>query len=168
MGEGITKRNGGGVQTRRAAKSVFTKAKRERFLDALALTCNVRRAAEHAGVEKTAPYRLRRNDAVFAERWNEALAMGRDRLEALLIEHGGAGERLDDPDPERAADEGGLPPFDFDRAVRVLQLFQAGEGRLASTRGHRRGATREVTTAALMKALAAAKRRVDRALATDE
>lgn len=166
LGDRIVTRRGGGVQQRADSPNRFTKARRERFLDALALTCNVTRAAAYAGVVTTVPYRLRRNDAVFAERWNEALATGRDRLEALLIEHGCGGGRLDDADPERVAGDPALPPFDFDRAVKVLELFRTGDAR-GPRPGRRRGADRDTTTAALMKALAAAKRRVDRATSSD-
>ncbi|VXC57508.1 hypothetical protein [Sphingomonas sp. AX6] len=151
-----------------AKASSFGVTKRTRFLDALALTCNVTRAAAHAGVSASTVWRARHRDPVFQEEWREALAIGYDRLEALVLEHGGAGERIV-PDPTRVGEDGAdaasvAEPFDFDRAMKVL-IYRRGErnGEPNRRTGRPRGqATREETNAALLKALNAAKRRVEK------
>ena len=153
-------------QQRRLARKGFSVRKRQRFLDALALTCNVDAAATYAEVHRTTPYYTRLRDPQFAEQWREALAMGYDRLETLVLEHGGAGIALEPADAGRVdqSDPHAPPPFDFDRAVMVLRLHQAERHKLAGRRtgGVRRPATREETNAALIKALTAAKKRLEK------
>lgn len=154
----------GKPKRRKAKDGSFGKAKRQRFLDALALTCNITRSAEHAGVSRGTICATRRRDPVFDAQFHAALAMGYDRIEALVLEHGGAGEPIE-PDPERAEAEGlAVEPFDFERAMKVL-IYRRGErnGEPNRRTGRpRRAATREETNAALLKALAAAKRRMAR------
>ncbi|KQU53085.1 hypothetical protein ASG67_09590 [Sphingomonas sp. Leaf339] len=59
--------------------------RRQRFLEVLAATANVARAARETGVEARACYRLRQRDAGFAAAWEAALDEGYARLEALLL-----------------------------------------------------------------------------------
>jgi len=152
----------GKPKRRKAKTNSFGKAKREKFLDALALTCNIGKAADHAQVHRGTVCRARQRDPVFDAQFRAALAMGYDRIEALVLEHGGAGEAIE-PDPERAEAAGvETEPFDFERAMRLLIYHRGdrnGEPNRRSGRP-RRAATREETNAALIKALAAAKRRV--------
>ncbi|ATY33332.1 hypothetical protein [Sphingomonas psychrotolerans] len=150
-------------QKRRARAKAFTGPKRQRFLDALALTCNVEASAAHAGVHRVTPYTCRRRDPHFARQWQEALTAGYDRLEALVLEHGGAGVALEPADPYRAGEEGAAPPpFDFDKALRILALYRSQRHGQAGRRpgAARRRATREETNAVLIKAIAAAKKRL--------
>lgn len=154
---------GGKRQLRQVRKSGgFTRTARRRFLEGLAATCNIQKAAGFAGVSPGCVYRHRARDAAFAEQWAAALAIGYDRLEALVLEHGGAGAEIE-IDPERAEAAGIAPePFDFERAMKVL-VYRRGarEGQPNRRTGRPvRNAGREETTAALLKALAAAKRRV--------
>ncbi len=65
----------------------FGKAKRTRFLDRLAATCNVSVAARFAGVAVSSCYRLRAREEGFAAAWDAALAVGYDRLEAALLDY---------------------------------------------------------------------------------
>lgn len=151
-------------QRRRLRADAFSVKKRQKFLDALALTCNVEEAAAYAGVHRTTPYVCRLRDPQFAAQWREALETGYDRLETLVLEHGGAGMPLEPADPHRVddADPHAPPPFDFDRALTVLRFRQA-ERKQPGARGRgsvRRPATREETNAALIKAIAAAKKRL--------
>lgn len=159
----------GKQQRRRKPKSsAFSPAKRQKFLDALALTCNARMAAAHAGVDATTPYYHRSRDPQFVEQWRAAIATGYDRLEALVLVHGGAGESLEPADPERAEAEGAeVPPFDFERALKILQQFRRKrDGEPVNPGGRpRRNATREETNAVLMKALAAAHKRLSKSQA---
>ncbi len=154
-------RQDGKPQRRRKPKAnAFSPEKRQLFLDALAYTCNVRLAAEHAGIDVTTAYYHRARDPAFVQQWRDALAAGYDTLEALVLEHGGAGQPLEPPDPTRAA--AGAPPFDFDRALTVLRQYRSardGDSRLR--RGIRPiAATRDETNAALRRALAAARKRL--------
>ena len=174
MGENVINTKGKPKQSKAKANS-FGARKQTRFLDALALTCNVTRAAAHAGVSASTVWRARHRDPVFQAAWREALAIGYDRLEALVLEHGGAGERIT-PDPTRVGaddrdddqNDGAAPPidepFDFDRAMKVL-IYRRGERNGEPNRRTGRPpsqATREETNAALLKALNAAKRRVEK------
>lgn len=140
----------------------FTAAKRQRFLDALALTCNVRAAAVHAGVDSTTVYRHRQNDAVFAGQWEDALQVARDRLEALMLQHGGAALPLEPADGERAAAAGVAAPFDLDAALKVLGYYLKKRDVGPNRDKPRKGASRDETNAVLAKALAAARRRTER------
>ncbi|WP_432768338.1 MAG: hypothetical protein HEQ22_13055 [Sphingopyxis sp.] len=56
------------------------------FIDALAATCNVRRAAATAGFSYSGAYKMRRHEAGFAEAWQGALETGYARLEMALVE----------------------------------------------------------------------------------
>lgn len=147
---------------RKASDKSFGKTKRQKFLDALALTCNIGSAAAKAQVHRSTVCRARHRDPVFAEQFRAALAIGYDRIEALVLEYGGAGAAIE-ADPDRAEAEGMKPEaFDFERAMKVL-LYRRGErnGEPNRRTGRpRRAATREETNAALLKALAAAKRRM--------
>lgn len=170
MNDMVSGRQDGAPQRRRPRADSFTPTKRQLFLDALALTCNVKRSAVMAGIDHTTAYYNRVRDPVFAEQWRQALAAGYDRLEALVLEHGGAGEALRPADPDRAVgaaaagSAGEPPPFDFDRALKVLQHYRsqrAGETWRRSDYDRPR-ATREETNAAIMTALDAAERRAKR------
>lgn len=139
----------------------FSPRKRQRFLDALAYSCNVQLSAEHAGVVSATVYAHRSRDPLFAAQWRDALAVGYDRLEALVLEHGGAGQALAPADPDRA-DAAALPPFDFDRALKVLAQYRAVRDGQSRQHNRFRGitATRDETNEALLKALAAARKRL--------
>lgn len=63
-----------------------TLRQRQVFLDALADSCNVRRAAAEAGFAPSTAYKLRQRDAAFAEAWQAALESGYARLEMALVE----------------------------------------------------------------------------------
>lgn len=122
----------GGPQLRRRnpGRTRFDKERRRRFLDALTLCCNISMSAEHAGVHVGTVYAARTRDPIFGEQWREALGMGLERLEAMVVEHGGAGLPLEPANPERAlADLPAPPPFDFAKAIQALQIhakFWAG------------------------------------------
>jgi hypothetical protein len=151
---------GGRAQQRRSTNNRFTIKKQQRFLDALAHSCNVALSAEYADVSTFTVYQHRLRDPAFRALWQEAIAAGYDRLEGLLLEHGGAAQPLGPPDGERAADADPRP-FDFDRALTLLRQYQARrEGK--PTGGARRNATREETNAALLKAIEGVRRRIER------
>ncbi len=160
----ICKRTGQRQRSKRSES--FSARKRQRFLDALALACNVNAASDYAGIGRTTPYRWRARDPHFARQWQDALATGYDRLETLVLEHGGAGVPLEPANPERVKtdDAHAPPPFDFERALRVLALYRKQRHDLPGRRSGAlpKRATREETNAALLKALTAAKKRLER------
>jgi hypothetical protein len=73
------------LQKTRVRKAAWTKARRKAFLEALAASCNVSWAARSVGLDHATPYWLRARDPAFADKWREALAIGYERLEALLL-----------------------------------------------------------------------------------
>ena len=66
---------------RLASRTTRTSKKKGGFLDALAETCNVARAAELAGVARSTVYDWRVADSDFADEWEHALDLGADALE---------------------------------------------------------------------------------------
>lgn len=80
-----TKRTGGGAQLR-VAKGAWTPARRKAFLAELADTMNVRRSAQRVGLTPQGAYKARKRDAAFALGWAEALSIGYERVEMLLLE----------------------------------------------------------------------------------
>lgn len=81
MSAGSTKR-----RARPEIRRTWTEMKRRKFLETLALTCNVTAAARSLGMAPNSPYALRARDAAFAEAWDQALTEGYDRLEASVYE----------------------------------------------------------------------------------
>jgi hypothetical protein len=73
-------------QRRKRAKRDWSKAKAERFLAVLADTCNVSEACRRSGVPMTVAYRRRKMDAAFRAAWLEKIAIGYQRLEAVLLD----------------------------------------------------------------------------------
>jgi len=116
------KRNNRGVLQKRTGRpGGFGKAARARFLDALALTCNVRASARHAGVDARTAERLRTRDGQFARLWADAIDLGQVRLkEELLARALGQVDDEDNPGAERAQAPARL--FDPDLALKILQL----------------------------------------------
>ena len=77
-----------GARVRRVRRShrSWTAAKRTAFLEALAESCNVKLAAQMAGVSTSRAYSLRDQDASFRAGWERALATGFAQLEMMLLE----------------------------------------------------------------------------------
>jgi hypothetical protein len=71
---------------------------RKDFFDALAETSNVTASAARANVPVQTVYKLRRENAEFANKWRAALLEGYDLLEMELLGH------LRDPNPARKVD----------------------------------------------------------------
>lgn len=139
--------DGRGPSKRRAG--TLTKARRERFLSTLAMTCNVDRSCKVAGLCVSGAYKIRARDPGFARDWVEALAQGYLHLEGELLRRalGGPddepeGDGEDDPTrgpdagPGGAAKEGDVRPFDPDLALRLLnnRLRSDAQGRRVPTR----------------------------------
>ena len=73
-------------QLKKRAKRDWSKAKARKFLDVLGETCNVSEACRQSGVPMTVVYRRRKMDAAFRADWAQRLAMGYQRLEAVLLD----------------------------------------------------------------------------------
>lgn len=82
------------------------------FLEALAQTSNVTKAAEVAKVPASRAYALRREDQEFARLWHQALVEGYEHLEMELLARLRAGEAKDGP------------KFDNGSALRLLALHR--------------------------------------------
>ncbi|PKP90456.1 MAG: hypothetical protein CVT75_11235 [Alphaproteobacteria bacterium HGW-Alphaproteobacteria-14] len=83
---------------------------RTRFIDYLAISSNVTRSAEYAGIDVSRAYRLRRADPDFARQWQVALAEGYSHLEMEVL------RRLREGDFKTGDGE----KFDFANAIRLL------------------------------------------------
>ena len=75
------------VQIARARLRQWTPRVEERFLEALAATCNVKAACAEVGLTAASAYNHRKRWPRFAERWDGAIDTGFARLEAGLLEH---------------------------------------------------------------------------------
>ncbi|MET0248554.1 MAG: hypothetical protein ABW164_02370, partial [Sphingobium sp.] len=82
-----SKRAGGvhGPQLKAVRKRGWTAARRARFLTVLAQTCNVTEAVRAAGKDLGSAYYLKKIDPGFARAWAEALSIGYDELETLML-----------------------------------------------------------------------------------
>ena len=117
---------------RKPQKKEATVRQRQIFLETLADSCNVCRAAAAAGITKSTFYRLRRRDDAFAEAWQAALESGYARLEMALVERAiytieGAGG--DDVDP--------LPAVGAMTVAQAIDLLAKHRASVAS--GHAKG-----------------------------
>jgi len=90
----------GKAAKRRAAP--ITAARRKAFLDMLAETANIAKAAQAAGVERSALYRLRQSSESFHAAWQSAMDQALDTLEATMLERAANGT-------EKALFYGGKP-----------------------------------------------------------
>lgn len=73
-------------QLKKRARRDWSKAKADRFLAVLGDSCNVSEACRRSGVPMTVAYRRRKMDAGFRAEWREMIAIGYERLEAVLLE----------------------------------------------------------------------------------
>jgi hypothetical protein len=133
----------------------FTPAKRATFLAALRATCNVRAAAQAAGVSATGAYARFHADAGLREDWTAALAEGRVHLEmaalaaARALFEGGA-----------ATEPAATPAVTGMDAKTALQLLRLHDPRRADGRARfkwAKAADPEATRAAILAKVAAVK-----------
>ena len=71
---------------KKRARRDWSKAKAAAFLGALAETCNVSEACRQSGVSSSNAYARRKSDAAFRAGWLEAIGVGYQRLELMLLE----------------------------------------------------------------------------------
>lgn len=140
----------------------WTARRKAAFLDHLAATCNVRDAAAAIGVAPGSLYKLRRRDAAFAQAWREAVQLGYDMLETVVLGHVLSGRR------ERTIDAA-YGPIDLDEALRLLTRHgDALKGKPAKGGARIQYATRAQTDTAILKKLDALDRAAARAKAAQE
>ena len=123
-------RERGRPQIARARLHGWSPRTEERFLGALAATCNVKAACAEVGLTPASAYGHRLRWPAFARRWHAAVALGYDRIEAALIE---AGCNLFSPE---LPDD--LPPIrgmTFDNAIRLLHMHKHAARGLGSRPG---------------------------------
>ena len=73
-------------KVRRPRRNEWTRAKERTFFTALAVTCNVKLAAETAGMSVAGAYWRRKRDAAFRAGWAEAIAAAYQRLELVMLD----------------------------------------------------------------------------------
>lgn len=95
------------------------------FLDTLAETSNITAASKVAGCNPSRAYKLRREDADFRKRWNEALLEGYEHLEMETL------QRL------RFGMAAGDAKFDVPNALRLLAAHKETVAREKARRGKR-------------------------------
>jgi len=85
---------------------------RSKFLDHLAETSNVTKAAEFANINPSRAYKVRRCEPEFAKAWHDALLEGYQHLEMETLRRLRKGTRSDEP------------KFDIANALRLLSLHR--------------------------------------------
>jgi hypothetical protein len=120
------------IQVRKARPDGFTEAKRQVFLDTLAMCCTVTAAAKAAGISTVTVNYHRRRDPVFAQQEAEALAAGYVYLEAASLARAARGGHYEPGEGAGDGAAGGTPgaeALDPEMALHLLQLRQKGLGR---------------------------------------
>lgn len=116
-----------GLKVVRSTGARWTDEAAERFLDSLAASCNVTLSAERAGFRVETVYKHRREDAVFARRWQAALEQGYARIEMALVRR--AADAMEGLAPDPATP---IPEMTVEQALKVLSRHRsaaAGLGR---------------------------------------
>ena len=130
------------------ARKSWTRATTDKFAQTLAETCNVSLAAAAAEKSSSCCYARKLGDPAFAEEWRLALAMGYGRVEERLIR-----DACGDPDAR-------MDKYEREQALNLLKFHRS------EVDGAHGGATRvarasaDETDAAILKALAAVKKRM--------
>lgn len=157
---------GARVQLRKVDPRTWTQRKRRIFFAHLAATCNVKAAAKAAGMGLSGAYLRYHAEPAFAAAWEEALAIGRRHLNALLLARSmGTGTALTEDRPDAPEEED--PPLpdpeamDTDLALRLLAMHSrpAGAQNQSATSGRVRMASDHELTEALTKAIGTLQRR---------
>lgn len=115
------------LHERKRRHSFFGKARRARFLEHLAATCNVQASAAAAEVSVSAVYANRMKDPEFREQWQAALEQGYARLEAALLERAARGEGRIAVRGDKELEGPDAPgEIDWDKAIELLRHHRRG------------------------------------------
>lgn len=115
----ISGTNGVRAQLRRARLKQWTPRIEERFLSALAASCNVKASLAAVGMSKASAYARRQRLPAFARAWDEAIATGQARLEAVLVQNLDYAFDPDSPPPEMM-----LKEVTVSDLIRTLGMYQ--------------------------------------------
>jgi hypothetical protein len=116
-------------QKRRRRANVFTRARKEIWLEVFAATCDVGAACDAAGISANTAYRHLRSDPVFGAGRDEALNEGYARLEAeALAQRLAAMARLKVRMRASGADADADAAAEFERVMRLLTAFRRAKG----------------------------------------
>ena len=123
----IVRQANGRLQLRLAPPGRMTEAAERRYLAALSATANVRLAAAAAGFAHSSFYARRKNWVGFRARMGQALKIGYDRLEYVVMER--TLQAIHGAEPEQgwlaeAITGNPLPAFSFDQAFQTLCLHR--------------------------------------------
>ncbi|MBI1402954.1 MAG: hypothetical protein GC147_07060 [Porphyrobacter sp.] len=135
----------------RSRPPVLDRHWRARFLETLAATSNVSRAATAAGIGLARAYRTRREEPEFARAWRSALAEGYLHLEMDMI------RRLREGDPYVAEGQ----KFDFANAMRLLAAHRSAAA--SGTGGQERNVTVAEVRASIDRKIEEIRRRAEAA-----
>ena len=118
MAKPETPQSSGGSPVRVTKDQSTPRHWRTRFIEQLAETSNVLKAADHAGIMPSQAYHARRNEPDFAKKWRAALAEGYIHLEMDIV------RRLREGDFKAAEGE----RYDFSNAIRLLATYRDKTG----------------------------------------
>ena len=153
----------GQPRIQKARSDRLTKAARQQFLDHLAITCNVRLAAEETGFGSNAFYNRRKRDPAFRASWEQAMAVGVETLNMMLVSRA-MGSQDYEPGEDFAPDPARMDP---ELAMRVVTLAdkKAGggtrKGAAAAKAVPVKPATEEEACAEIIKRLTVLRARMD-------
>ena len=109
-----------GLKVVRSAGARWTDQAEQAFLDHLAASCNVMHSAQAAGFRVESIYKRRREDPVFAQRWQAALEQGYARIEMALVRRAADAMEGLAPDPDTP-----IPVMTVDEALKVLSRHRS-------------------------------------------
>ncbi|SFP82922.1 hypothetical protein [Sphingomonas rubra] len=162
MGDEVKAGPNRAAYVRRQGPNALTAAKRQRFLDVMAATANVRRAAEEAGASPASFYKLRRRDLGFAAAWDQSLDDSFTMLKGKLLESALGTAEQEPGDPDRA---GITDRFDPTLGLQLMKLHEACN-KVPSNYGRASGCKQvpiEDVERSLLRKLAALRRRLEQA-----
>jgi hypothetical protein len=152
-----------GEEEKRREPRRWTAERRAVFLETLAATCCVAKAAEAVGATPSTAYSLKLRDAEFAAQWQEAIAIGYAQVEERLILDA-MGRAANDR--EGHGTDGGdgvrMDKYEREQALNLLKWHRAEATGMARRGGKLRCAEQDETDAAILARLAAVRKRIRR------
>lgn len=144
----------------RRASRHWTEAKKAIFLETLAETCCVQRAADAADMKRAHCYALKLRDPEFAGQWQEAIAIGYAQVEERLIRDAMGGP---EDDGDGAAAGGRMDKYEREQALNLLK-YHREEAVIRPGRGGPAGkcAAQDETDSAILARLASVRKRLGR------
>ena len=120
----VAARGCGGAKLVRSSRKKWTDKAEGGFLGELAASANVARAAESVGFSAASAYRRRYSNPGFALAWERAIAVGRSKIEAMLVE--AAGVSLD---PAVLEPPEGMARVSVSEGIAIVKMLQkTGQG----------------------------------------